>query len=171
MSFEVPDEVDWREVDYLKGLCLVSLFSLNKEIFSAVVILRYLSFREDPAFSKPNSFFIFCVTLSLEMRDAYSQRGHRRGEPPKALTRAVWKHLEIRGFVKGPPQVAFRDAKPIYDAFARFLAVQVLGGAIVGLEVMSDSAGSIKADVEQGIRGVKEVATIRNPWNPDSSDC
>lgn len=171
MGFDVPDEVDWRELDYLKGMCLVSFFELNEEVLRAVVLFRFNSFRADPAFSSPNSFFLFCATLSLEMRDAYSQRGNRPGEPPKALTRAIWSHLEIRGHIEGPPQVAFKKAKPIYDAFARFIAVQVLAGRGAIAQKELDQARTIRKRVEGGGLVLREVSTIRNPLNPRSSDC
>ena len=171
MSFEVPDEVDWREVHYLKDMCLVSLFEKNKEVFLAVVLFRFQAFRDDPAFSKPNSFHIFCTTLSIEMRDTYSQRVKRSGEPPKALTRAIWSHLEVRGKVKGPPQVAFKDAKPIYDAFSRFIAVQALAGRSPVSDKELNAARETRDAIERGTVILEEVQTIRNPMNPDSSDC
>ena len=171
MSFEVPNEVDWREVRYLKDMCLVSLFEQNKAVFLAVVLFRFQAFRDDPAFSKPNSFHIFCITLSIEMRDAYSQRAKRSAEPPKALTRAIWSHLELRGKVKGPPQVAFKDAKPIYDAFSRFIAVQALAGRPPVSDKELNAARETRDGIEGGTVVLREIKTIRNPFNPNSSDC
>ena len=171
MAFEVPDEADWREVDYLKRMCLVSLFELNKDVFLAVVLCALGDFRKDPAFSKPNSFHIFCVSLSVEMRDAYSQRQNRPGQVPKALTRAIWSHLELRGKIKAPPQVAFKDAKPIYDAFSRFIAVQALAGRPLIPQNELDGARSTRLRIEHGAVKLREVSIIRNPLNPNSSDC
>jgi len=171
VAFAVPDEVDWREVEYLKGMCLVSLFEKNKEIFRAVVLCAFRDFLDDPAFQVPNSFYIFCVGLSVEMREAYSSRAKRPGDLPKALTRAIWSHLALRGKVKGSPQEAFEKAKDICDPFCRFIAVQALAGRLPIPQNELDKARATRDGVERGTVVLGEVSTIKNLLKPGSSDC
>lgn len=171
MSFEVPNEVDSREVDYLNRMCLVTLFKENTEAFRAVVLFRFQAFRNGPDFSRRNSFHIFCTELSMEMRDTFSQRGERPGEPPKVLTRAIFDHLKDRGKVKYPLQNDFKRAKPIYDVFAHFIAVQTLAGRLSCSERELDDARATRAGIECGTVVLREVKEIPNPWNPYSSGC
>jgi hypothetical protein len=171
VSFEVPDEVDSREVDYLNGMCLVTFFKENKEAVRAVVLFRFQAFCGDPAFAKPNSFHLFCTELSMEMRDTFSQAIHRSGEPPKALTRAIFDHLEARGKVEYPLQADFRRAKPIYDVFAHFIAVKTLAGRLSRSKKELDDARATRAGIESGTVVLKKVKEIPNPSNPYSSGC
>lgn len=171
MSFELPKEVDSREVDYLNGMCLVTLFKENKEAFRAVVLFRFQAFRNGPDFSKPNSLHLFCTELSVEMRDTFSQMAERSGEPPKVLTRAIFDHLEARGKVKYPLQADFTRAKPIYDVFAHFIAVQTLAGRLSFSQSELDDARATRAGIESGTVVLKKIEKIPNPLNPYSTGC